>query len=245
MHKVFFRFYEELNDFLPEDKRKVRFEHSFLNRVSVKDIIESLGIPHIEIDLILVNGKSVDFNYIIQPNDDISVYPVFESLDIKEVQHLRNQPLRIPKFVLDVHLGTLTRYLRMLGFDSSYKNNFTKEELVNISLNEKRTLITKDRNLLKRNEITHGYWIRNDDPVKQAREVIERFDLRNSIKEFSRCMECNSFLLPVDKNEIENKLPPKVKEQQSEFHRCSDCNKIYWKGSHYEKMKKLITKITS
>jgi len=245
MYTVFFRLYEELNDFLPEVKRKIRFEHTYLNRASVKDMIESIGIPHTEIDLILVNGISVGFNYIVHPNDEISVYPVFESLDISEVQHLRVLPLRGPKFVLDVHLGTLARYLRMLGIDSSYKNDFKKDEIVNISLIEKRTILSKDRNLLKRKEITQGYWIRNDNPVNQVKEVIERFHLQNFIKEFTRCLECNSLLTAVNKSEIESELPPKVKERQNEFHRCTACNKIYWKGSHYEKMKKLITEITS
>ncbi len=243
MRKVFFRFYEELNDFLPEEKRKVKFEHSFINRTSVKDMVESIGVPHTEIDLILVNGISVGFNYIVQPNDDISVYPVFESFDISELQHLRALPLREPKFVLDVHIGTLARYLRMLGIDSSYKNDFKKNEMVNISLNEKRTILSKDRNLLKRNEITHAYWIRNDDPVNQVKEVIERFHLQNFINEFTRCLECNSLLALVNKNEIESELPPKVKERQNEFHRCTGCNKIYWKGSHYERMEKLISQI--
>lgn len=245
MNTVFFRFYEELNDFLPEVKRKTRFEHTYLNRTSVKDMIESIGIPHTEIDLILVNGKSVGFNYIVQPNDEISIYPVFESFDISELQHLRALPLREPKFVLDVHLGTLARYLRMLGIDSTYKNDFTKDEMINISINQKRTILSKDRNILKRNEITHGYWIRNDDPVNQVKEVIERFHLQNFIKEFTRCLECNSLLTAVNKSEIEGELPPKVKERQNEFHRCTGCNKIYWKGSHYEKMKKLITEVTS
>jgi len=245
MNTVFFRFYEELNDFLPEVKRKTRFEHTYLNRTSVKDMIESIGIPHTEIDLILVNGKSVGFNYIVQPNDEISIYPVFESFDISELQHLRALPLREPKFVLDVHLGTLARYLRMLGIDSTYKNDFTKDEMINISINQKRTILSKDRNILKRNEITHGYWIRNDDPVNQVKEVIERFHLQNFIKEFTRCLECNSLLTAVNKSEIEGELPPKVKERQNEFYRCTGCNKIYWKGSHYEKMKKLITEITS
>ena len=114
--KVTFRFYEELNDFLPEEKRKVRFAHQFIDRASVKDMIESLGVPHIEIDLILANGKSVEFSYIVEDKDDISVYPVFESMDITDVQHLRSKPLRDPKFIADVHLGSLVKYMRMLGF---------------------------------------------------------------------------------------------------------------------------------
>ena len=125
MHTVTFRFYEELNDFLPKEKRKKRFEHNFIDRASVKDVIESLGVPHTEVDLILVNGESKDFSYIINGGDDISVYPVFESIDISNLQKLRPEPLREPKFILDVHLGTLARYLRMLGFDTNYRNDFS------------------------------------------------------------------------------------------------------------------------
>ena len=130
LKKITLRFYEELNDFLPADKRKKRFEHSFIDRTSVKDMIESFGIPHTEIDLILVNGNSVNFSYLVNNGDDISVYPMFESLDITDLQHLRAKPLRKPKFILDVHLGTLAKYMRMLGFDSLYQNNYKDEEIV-------------------------------------------------------------------------------------------------------------------
>ena len=163
MKTAYFRFYEELNDFLPAEKRKIKFEHSFVDRTTIKDMIESLGVPHIEIDLILVNGKSANFSYLVKDKDEISVYPVFESLDISDVQHLRPNPLREPKFVLDVHLGKLARYMRMFGFDTAYKNNFADDDLIKISLNEKRTILTKDKEILKRNDVTHGYWVRNEN----------------------------------------------------------------------------------
>ncbi len=210
MHKIYFRFYEELNDFLPEEKQKVRFTHNYIDRASVKDIIESLGAPHTEVDLILVNGKSVGFDYLINDGDDISVYPVFESLDITNVQHLRPKPLREPKFIADVHLGKLTRYLRMMGFDVLYKSNFDDKEIVNLSLTELRAILTKDRGILKRSEVTHGYWVRSTIIKEQIIEVLKRFDLINIIKEFSRCIECNSVLKPISKNEIIDDLPPKV-----------------------------------
>jgi uncharacterized protein with PIN domain/molybdopterin converting factor small subunit len=242
-HKIYLRFYEELNDFLPEEKWKVKFEHTYIDKASVKDMIESLGVPHSEIDLILVNGRSVDFNYLINDGDEISVYPVFESIDISNIQHLRAKPLREPKFILDVHLGKLTKYLRMLGIDSEYKSSYSKDELIKISLKENRTILSKDRNLLKHNEITHGYWIRKANPVEQVREVIIRFDLKNEIKEFTRCLECNQPLIKVEKEEVEDKLPQKVKEFQNEFYQCPVCKRIFWKGTHYLKMKELIQKI--
>jgi len=189
MKKVCFRFYEELNDFLPEEKHKVRFTHNYIDRASVKDVIESLGVPHTEVDLILINSKSVGFDYLINNGDNISVYPVFESLDITIVQHLRPKPLREPKFIADVHLGKLTRYLRMMGLDVLYKNNFDDNEIVNLSLKETRAILTRDKGILKRNEVTHGYWVRSTKIKEQVIEVIKRFDLKN-MAEFSQCPAC-------------------------------------------------------
>ena len=237
------RFYEELNDFLPEERRKKRLTHHFIDRTSVKDLIESLGIPHTEVDLILVNKKSVGFKYAVNDGDDISVYPVFESLDISEVQHLRAKPLRKPKFVADVHLGRLTRYLRMMGLDVLYKNDFNDDEIVLISLKERRAILTKDRGILKRNEVTHGYWVRSINVEEQAKEVLKRFDLQKEIKEFSRCIECNELLNPIKKETIIEQLPPKVAKFHNEFFQCTACNKIYWKGTHYQRMLTFIKRL--
>jgi uncharacterized protein len=245
MHKIYLRFYEELNDFLPEEKRKKRFAHQFIDRTSVKDLIESLGVPHTEVDLILVNRKSVNFKYLINDGDDISVYPVFESFDITEVQHLRPKPLRKQKFVADVHLGSLVRYLRMMGFDVLYKNNFDDDEIVKLSLKERRAILTKDRGILKRNEVTHGYWVRATKAETQAKEVLERFDLQKEIKEFTRCIECNQLLRPVKKELIISQLPPKVAQSRNKFMRCPSCKKIYWKGSHYQRMFSFIKRMRS
>ena len=240
LKKITLRFYEELNDFLPIDKRKKRFEHSFIDRTSVKDMIESLGVPHAEVDLILVNGISVNFSYLVKDKDDISVYPVFESLDITKLQHLRAKPLRKPKFILDVHLGTLTKYMRMFGFDTLYKNNYNDEEIIEISLKEKRAILTKDRGILKRSDVTHGYWIRSTKIDEQIIEVIKRFDLKEQIKELSRCLICNSVLRKISKGKVMERLPPKVKEYQNEFYFCANCDKIFWKGSHFTKMRGII-----
>ena len=243
MKKVYFRFYEELNDFLPEEKHKVRFTHNYIDRTSVKDVIESLGVPHTEVDLILVNVKSVGFDYLINDGDDISVYPVFESLDITNVQHLRPKPLREPKFIADVHLGKLTRYLRMMGFDVLYENNFDDNEIVNLSLKETRAILTKDRGILKRSEVTHGYWVRSTKIKEQVIEVIKRFDLKNIIEKFSRCIECNSMLESISKSKIIASLPPKVSKSQESFSRCPVCKKNYWKGTHHQKMLSFIQSV--
>jgi hypothetical protein len=243
MHKIYLRFYEELNDFLPEEKRKKRFTHQFIDRASVKDLIESLGVPHTEVDLILVNGKSVNFKYLINDGDDVSIYPLFESFDISDVQHLRPKPLRKPKFVADVHLGRLTRYLRIIGLDVLYKNNFEDDEIVRFSLKERRAILTRDRGILRRNEVTHGYWIRSAKVEEQVNEVLKRFDLQKEIKEFSRCIECNTLLKPIKKEIVINQLPSKVAQSQNEFYKCPCCDKVYWKGTHYLRMLKFIQSI--
>ena len=243
MRKIHFRFYEELNDFFPAEKRKVRFAHNYIHRASVKDVIESLGVPHTEVDMILVNGKSIGFDYLINDGDDISVYPVFESLDITNVQHLRSKPLRNPKFIADVHLGRLAHYLRMLGFDALYENNYEDDEIVKISLKEKRAILTKDRGILKRSEVTHGYWVRSSKVKEQVVEIIKRFDMKKLIGEFTRCTECNTILKSISKSEIINKLPPKVSRSQKSFSICPLCKKLYWKGTHHQRMLSFIKTI--
>jgi uncharacterized protein with PIN domain len=240
--KAYFRFYEELNDFLPRQKQKVKFPHSFILRESVKDMIEAIGVPHAEVDLILVNGSSKGFDYIVSDNDEISVYPVFESFDVTDVQHLRPKPLRDPKFIADVHLGNLARYMRMAGFDTLYENTMSSYDMVKLSLSEKRTILTGNRELLKRNDITHGCYIRAHTAERQLREVINRFHLEAEVKPFSRCMLCNNLLEAADKKIISEQLPEKVKLYHDLFYICSGCNKIYWKGSHYVKMQKILAK---
>ena len=241
--KIFLRFYEELNDLLPKGKRKIEFRHEYIDKTSIKDVIESYEVPHTEIDLILANGKSVNFDYIIEDGDRFAVYPQFESFDIEEIQHLRPKPLRKPKFILDVHLGKLAKYMRMLGLDTFYKNDLDDEEIINISIKQRRAILTRDKGILKNKSVTHGYFVRNTDPEKQLFEIAERFHLKNEVKEFSRCIECNEILQRIEKDEIIERIPDKVKNFYEEFFICRNCDKVYWKGSHTEEMEKLIQKI--
>ncbi len=238
-----FRFYEELNDFLPIDKRKTLFSYDFEGNPSVKDAIEAVGVPHTEIDLILVNGKSVTFSYHIQDRDMISVYPVFESLDISNATHLREKPLRRPKFILDVHLGKLAKNLRIFGFDTLYENDYDNFEIISISKAEKRAILTRDVKILKNKTVTHGYWIRSSSPAEQLTEVILRFDLFSNIKPFYRCLTCNGLIRKTSKESVINRLQPKTRLYYEEFYRCSSCEKVYWKGSHYHKMMNFVEDI--
>jgi uncharacterized protein with PIN domain len=243
MKKARFRFYEELNEFLPSSKRKVIFNYQFMGNPSVKDVIEAIGVPHVEVDLILVNGTPVDFVYKIKDDDLVSVYPVFESLNISNVSPLRPKPLRDIRFILDVHLGKLAKNLRLCGFDTKYETNLNDDEIIDISLKEKRIILTRDKGMLKNKRVTHGYWLRSQHPPVQIKEVIRRFDLKKMINPFSRCLECNSILESIRKADIVGRLQYKTRKYYNEFRRCPQCERLYWEGSHFSKMKILIDNI--
>ena len=240
MAQVQIRFYEELNDFLAPELRKRTFDHDFERRTSVKDMIESFGVPHTEVEIILVNGRSVDFSHIVQNGDRISVYPVFESLDVSPLIRLRPEPLRTPKFVLDTNLGRLARYLRLLGFDCLYENDFEDAVVAKISSEQQRTLLTRDRALLQHRIITHGYFVRAVRPRLQVPEVLSRFDLYRLVAPFSRCIRCNGTLQDVDKATVEDRLEPKTRKYFDTFRICTGCGQIYWQGSHYERSMRLV-----
>jgi uncharacterized protein len=239
------RFYDELNDFLPQENHKKAFTVELKKPRSVKDLIESIGIPHTEIDLIIVNGESVDFSYQVLADDFISVYPMFRSLDISPLRHCQPQPLPEARFVLDVHLGRLAAYLRMLGFDTLYRNDCDDPTLADISADEDRVLLTCDRLLLMRKQISHGYFVRSRQPKQQILEILSRFDLFDKLKPFTRCMHCNGNTQAVNKKSIEKQLLPKTKKYYDEFYQCKSCKKIYWKGSHYRKMQDMIDKVNT
>ena len=231
------RFYAELNDHLAPHRQYQTLEKEFFVPASVKDVIESFGIPHTEVDLVLVNGESSDFSRLVRDGDRVAVYPVFESLDITPELRVRPQALREPKFALDVHLGRLAAYLRMLGFDSEYRNCAGDAELVRISTEQERILLTRDRGLLKHSAVTRGYWLRQTDSRRQAAEVVRRFDLARSLRPFTRCMACNAGLRPVSKVEVEKRVPPLIAARHEEFRECPACRRVYWEGSHYRRMR--------
>jgi uncharacterized protein with PIN domain len=237
---VTLRFYEELNDFLPQTLRKRSFSFAISQKQSIKHLIESFGVPHTEVEVILVNGLSVDFDYIVQVNDRISIYPVFESLDVGPLLRLRPWPLRSLRFIADAHLGKLARYLRLLGFDCLFYNNAGDRRLVIISVDQGRVLLTRDRELLMHRALTHGCFIHATEPKQQLQEIVQRLQLESEYNVFTRCMECNGRLRAVERSRIENQLPTHVRENCNEFWCCDDCGRIYWKGSHYREMRNFI-----
>ncbi len=204
-----------------------------------------MGVPHTEVDLILVNGESASFDWQINEGDRVSVFPVFESLDISRLTEVRPEPLREPKFVLDNHLGKLAGYLRLLGFDTRYENDYQDPRLAEISQEEDRILLTRDRGLLKRKVVTHGYCVREDNPQDQIIEILRRFDLAQLARPYSRCARCNGFLQPAEKEAVLHHLKPLTKKYYDEFMQCENCGQVYWRGSHFEDLNEFLNRVVS
>lgn len=235
-----FRFYHNLNDFLPEKKRRVFFEVEFIGNPSIKDTIESLNVPHTEVDLIIANGKPVNFEYQLKDNDWISVYPEFKTLELPYDVHLIKKPSGIPKFICDVQLGKLAKYLRLLGFDTLYDVNYKSEDLIRIANNEGRIILTRCIGLLKNHNVSCGYWIRSENPIEQLIQILSQLELIGLMNPFNRCSLCNGTLETADKNLIEDELLSDTKKYFDEFYICNKCKKIYWKGSHFKRINEFI-----
>jgi len=233
------RFYGALNDFLPVARRQTTLECVLNGSSSVKDLVEALGVPHPEIDLIAVNGRPVDFACRLSDGDRIAVYPQFRSIDPGNDVRL-GPPHRALRFVADVHLGRLAAYLRLAGFDTAYRNDCRDEEIVAISASEDRTVLTRDLGLLKHRAITRGYFVRETMPVRQLVEVMRRFEVVQPVAPFSRCLSCNTRLIEIAKHRVEHLLPARTREHYQEFRQCPACDRVYWRGSHYTKMSRLL-----
>lgn len=243
MTSVDFRFHGELNDFLPPKQRVATFSHFFKDRASIKDMIESLGVPHPEVEAISVNGEGVDFSYIVEDQDIIDVYPVSVANPQAQTVFLRPSVLSVPTFVLDVHLGKLAASLRMLGFDTLYRNDYDDEELAEISASQVRRLLTRDKGLLMRSLVTYGYYVRETNPERQIIEVLRRFDLSEKALPFGRCIKCNGLLESVEKESILDQIPERTRDEIHQFHRCGECHQIYWQGSHAKRMQQFVEEV--
>jgi len=239
-----FRCYAELNDFLPKEHRQKQFVYPVKTPLTLGEALESLRIPLSEIDLVLVNGRPASLNERLHEHDSVSVFPTFETLDISQLKGANTPPLRETRFILDAHLGKLAKYLRMLGFDSIYRNDYGDEEIIELSEKEKRIILSRDKLLLQSRRVTHGYYVRSTEKHQQLRELVQKFDLYSQFKSFTRCMTCNGELVPKTGEEIRGLLPGDILQLYSEFFFCPNCGKVFWKGSHFKRMESFIRDLT-
>jgi uncharacterized protein with PIN domain len=233
-----FRFYATLNDFLPRHRRGIAFTVRFSGRTSVKSAIEGAGAPHAEVGLVLVNGESVGFGRPLVHGDRVSVYPVFQRIDISSLVKLSPVLPGTMRFVIDAHLGKLAKAMRLLGFDCLYDVDFDDAEIVRRSFTEDRIILTRDIQLLKRQGVQWGAWVRSTDPEQQVREVLDRFGLRSRCRPFTRCLECGGELRAADRDAVAPRLEPRTARFYSRFFECARCGQVLWEGSHYRRLAK-------
>ena len=235
-----FRFYEELNDFLAPQHRRHEFASKCARAATTKRMIEALGVPHTEVELILVNGESVGFDRLLADGDRVAVYPKFESVDVTPLLRVRERPLRSVRFIADAHLGGLARLLRMSGFDTLYDNNFADTDIAAIAEREGRIVLTRDRELLKRRNVSHGCYVRALKPAQQLVEVFDRLDLGDGIRPLCLCLKCNVPLRAIDKVRVADRVPPRIFARYERFSACDVCGGVFWEGSHWARMCKLL-----
>ena len=243
--QVYIRFYAELNELLPTSCRNIGFSYPIKKSRSVKDLIEAIGVPHTEVDLVFVNDLSVDFDYLVTGGEQIDVYPPTEGAHKAAALHNQPDPPAEPRFLLDVHLGRLAGYLRMLGIDTLYRNDYDDQTLADTSAKQNRILLTCDRKLLMRKKIKYGYLVRSRNPPEQVREVLKRYQLFDYRSKVARCLDCNGIIQSVSKAEIKDRLLPLTRQHYDAFYQCDSCHKLYWEGSHFEHIQQSIKDLKS
>jgi uncharacterized protein with PIN domain len=237
--EVTVRAYGPLNDFLPPRCRQVSSAHVVNGHPSVKDLVESLGVPHPEIDLVLVNGVSTAFDYAVQEADRIAIFPRCTTFDIGTLTRVRPRPLEPVRFAADVHLGKLARRLRLVGLDTAWRADLDDASLAELAAREGRMLLTRDQGLLKRRAVAHGYYVRETHPHRQMVEVLRRFGPLD-LQPFSRCLRCNDLLGEVPKSAVEARLLPRTRQHYDRFDACRGCGRIYWKGAHWTRLMRAV-----
>jgi uncharacterized protein len=216
-------FFGNLLELLRDDPRAPRIIN-LKDHPQLKDAIESCGVPHCEVGDVTINDVKVPLDKKLKADDIVRVFPIKNPL----VPNL--------KFAVDCNLGKLNSLLRSLGFDCFYENDVADLKILKVAVDENRMLLTKDRRLLMRKELRHGYFVRSIMPVDQLKEVLERFSLQSEIKLLTRCIDCNVPTQRISKEEVLDRLQPLTKQFYNEFNICPKCLKIFWRGTHYERI---------
>ncbi|MGO4476876.1 Mut7-C RNAse domain-containing protein [Massilia sp. 2TAF26] len=237
-----FRFYGELNDFLPRERKGREITTPCARMATTKHMIEALGVPHTEVELVLVNGDCAGLDLPLEEGDRVAVYPHFTRFDVSDLRPAPSLPPGRICFVADAHLGGLARLLRMAGFDTIYDNSLSGDQVEALAADQERVVLTRDRALLKRRGIDFGCYVRAQRPEAQLHDLFEHFGLAERARPFTRCLHDNAPLRSVAKAEVLDRLPPQVAAVQDEFNTCDLCGRVYWKGSHWQRMSAVLAR---
>ena len=230
MAEATFRFHGKLVHFLAPERRAGFFSHGCARAATVKNAIESLGVPHTETGRLTVNGQPATLDRIVRENDAIEIFA-------HEAGVVGDEPLL---FLADAHLGGLARFLRMLGFDTLYDNAYDDREILRLAVRDRRAVLTRDRELLKCREIARGCFVHELKPEAQLREVAARFGLAKRMRPFTLCLHCNLSLEALERSVALAHVPPGIAQRYEAFVRCPGCKRVYWEGSHWERMREML-----
>lgn len=243
MPRARFRFHGSLGDFLAAGRRDGAFDHDFRDRASVKDMFESLGVPHPEVEYVVANGHAVDFTHLVDDGDRIDVYP--HDVSPEPLPALRaGVPFPDdPVFLLDVHLRRLAGYLRLIGIDTHWSAHAGDPQLASEAGTNGHVLLTRDLGLLKRSVVDHGYFVRSTAPRAQLLEVVDRFALRPHAQPFARCMRCNGAIEQVAKEDVQHLVDERSRPFYDRYARCTGCGRVYWDGAHFDRLCRLVNTV--
>ncbi|MDR8394210.1 Mut7-C ubiquitin/RNAse domain-containing protein [Aliifodinibius sp. S!AR15-10] len=242
-NKAVLHYYGSLTDFFADSGDEYVKEVRFKLHPGARDLIESQGVPHVEIYALRVNGVFNSLDYQVRDGDELEIYPKSYLSDFTDEVCLKRTGKPSQRFIADVQLGKLARLLRLLGIDTLYSNHIKRSEILDLVVSQERSVLSRSLDLLKHGKLEFGYWPRSDDPDQQVVEVVDYFELLPEFSPFSRCLECNGLLAEVELQEISGQVPEKVRQWCDDYVQCGQCGKAYWQGSHYEKLKKKIDQI--
>ncbi|BFV55122.1 Mut7-C RNAse domain-containing protein [Kitasatospora sp. CMC57] len=193
-------------------------------------VVESLGVPLTEVGALRVGGVPVPTAHVPEAGERISVEAV-------------TRPQQLPgpaRFLLDVHLGTLARRLRLLGIDAAYENvDIGDPALAARSAAEQRVMLSRDRGLLHRRELWAGAYVYSHRPAEQLRDVLSRF--APPLAPWTRCTACNGTLRDTAKAEVRQQLRDGTERSYDVFAQCADCERVYWRGAHHSQLEAIVT----
>lgn len=229
-----FRFHGELAEFLARERRGAAFLYACARAATVKHAIEALGVPHTEAGRLTVNGEAATLSRIVREGDVIEVFPPLAA---------NTFPSARAAFIADAHLGGLARLLRMLGFDTLFENAYTDRQILDIASGERRIVLTRDLELLKCRDVLRGCFVHALKPEAQLKEVVARYALARHAQPFSLCLHCNVRLEAAPESTVAERVPAPIVERYVDFVSCGGCHRIYWRGSHWERMRAMLADI--
>jgi uncharacterized protein with PIN domain len=222
-----------LRFFLPVKRRCAEVQVPADGTSTVGHLLAAVGVPKTEVGDLLLGARHLDLGYRPRPGDRIAVLAVSRP---------QPAPTTPPRFVLDVHLGTLARRMRLLGLDTAYDRQAHDDALLEMSLSERRVLLTRDRGLLHRRALRWGAHIDRQFPEEQLREVLARF--APPLRPWTRCPRCNGMLVDVAKGQVEAQLPAGTRRSYEIFRRCQACGQVYWQGAHGNRLHDIVEAAT-